>query len=491
MGKLILARHHESEWNKLGKWTGKRDRHLTDYGFEKSNDMGLLIQDVKVDQAFASMQVRSIETLSCMLNVCNRFEVPTEHSAALNERDYGDYTGKNKLEMEKLLGETEYKKLRRGWNYPIPHGESLKMVYERTIPYFLEKVLPCVKAGKNVLVVAHGNSLRSIIKYIEQVSDEGIADVEMPFGAIVVYDLDAEGHMIHKEIRKTESPQSVSEVLDGGVMQHSRAQIVATLGPSSAKPEVLRAMIERQLDVVRLNFSWGNLTERAEQIALVRKLASEAGRDIPIIVDLPGPRVQERGSHGYDSSAAAVSAVTDQDREFIKFAAEQNVAYVAVSFVGSAKDIAECRAAIVACGGTQKIIAKIERAAAAEDEHLAEIIAAADAVMVARGDLGNEIPLEQIPLVQEKIIRAAKTAGKPVITATQMLLSMVHSPEPTRAEVTDVNNAILEGSDAVMLSEETTIGEYPVEAITMMEKIVFEAEREAVQKGDQEAINFL
>jgi 2,3-bisphosphoglycerate-dependent phosphoglycerate mutase len=204
-GKLILARHHESEWNKLGKWTGKRDRHLDDYGFKKSEDMGLLIKDLKIDQAFASMLVRSIETLSCMLNICERYEVPTEHSAALNERDYGDYTGKEKWEMEKLLGEEEFNKLRRGWDYPIPNGESLKTVYARTVPYFLEHILPRVREGKNVLVVAHGNSLRTIIKYIESISDEGIADIEMPFGSILIYGLDPEGHMMDKEIRQTES----------------------------------------------------------------------------------------------------------------------------------------------------------------------------------------------------------------------------------------------------------------------------------------------
>ncbi len=204
-GKLILARHHESEWNKLGKWTGQRDRHLDQYGFKKSEDMGLLIKDIRIDCAFASMLVRSIETLSCMLNVCERYEVPTEHSAALNERDYGDYTGKQKHEMHELLGEEEYAKLHRSWDYPIPNGETLKMVYERTVPYFLEKILPKVMDGKNTLVVAHGNSLRTIIKYIEQVSDEDIDHVEMPFGSIIIYDIDSLGHMTGKEVRQTKS----------------------------------------------------------------------------------------------------------------------------------------------------------------------------------------------------------------------------------------------------------------------------------------------
>ncbi|MEZ6209221.1 MAG: 2,3-bisphosphoglycerate-dependent phosphoglycerate mutase [Candidatus Paceibacterota bacterium] len=204
-GKLILSRHHESDWNKQGLWTGKRDRHLTEYGFQKAGDMGLLIKDLKIDQAFASMQVRSIETLSCMLNVCERFEVPTEHSSALNERDYGDYTGKNKWDMQELIGEENWNKVRRDWDYPIPNGETLKMVYDRAVPYFLGNILPKVKEGKNVLVVAHGNSLRALVKYIENISDEDIANVEIPFGGIIIYDVDDNGHIINKEVRQTES----------------------------------------------------------------------------------------------------------------------------------------------------------------------------------------------------------------------------------------------------------------------------------------------
>ena len=204
-GKLILARHHESEWNKLGLWTGNHDSHLTEYGFKKSEDMGLEIKDIKIDQAFASMEVRSIETLSCMLNACKWEEVPTEHSAALNERDYGIYTGKNKWEMEKLLGVEVFDKLRRSWDYPVPDGESLRMVYERAVPFFQGEILPLVNEGKNVLVVAHGNSLRAIVKYIENISEAGIESVEFPFGGIFIYDLDQEGHMINKETRQVES----------------------------------------------------------------------------------------------------------------------------------------------------------------------------------------------------------------------------------------------------------------------------------------------
>ena len=205
MAKLIIARHHESEWNKLGQWTGIHDSHLTEYGFKKSAEMGLLIKDIPIDAAFASMEVRAIETLACMLEALNLLHVPTVHSAAINERDYGDYTGKNKWDMEKLLGAEKFKEVRRGWDCPIPHGESLKMVYDRAVPYFLKEIVPRLKKGENILIVAHGNSLRCIIKYIENVSDDGIADVEMPFGAILIYDLDSDGHLVHKEVRQLKS----------------------------------------------------------------------------------------------------------------------------------------------------------------------------------------------------------------------------------------------------------------------------------------------
>jgi 2,3-bisphosphoglycerate-dependent phosphoglycerate mutase len=205
MAKLILARHHESEWNKIGLWTGMRDRHLTPYGFEKAEEMGGAIKDIQIDRAFASMLVRSIETLSSMLNVIGEYNVPVEYAAALNERNYGDYTGKDKWEMLELIGEERWDNIRRAWNCPVPNGETLKMVYERTIPYFLEKILPAVNKGEVVLVVAHGNSCRALMKYIENISDEGIKNVEMPFGAIYIYDLDNDGHVLKKEVRQVQS----------------------------------------------------------------------------------------------------------------------------------------------------------------------------------------------------------------------------------------------------------------------------------------------
>lgn len=205
MAKLIIARHHESDWNKQGLWTGKRDRHLTEYGFQKSAEMGLLIKDQKIDRAFASMQVRSIETLSCMLDALGLLNVPTVHSSNLNERDYGDYTGKNKWDMQKLIGHEQWEKVRREWDCPVPNGETLKMVYARVIPFYEESILPLLKKGENVLVVSHGNAIRALMKYLEHIPDEGVKDIEMLFGGILIYDMDGEGKVISKEVRQVES----------------------------------------------------------------------------------------------------------------------------------------------------------------------------------------------------------------------------------------------------------------------------------------------
>lgn len=201
-GKLIIARHQESDWNKEGLWTGQRNRHLTENGFQRANEMGMLIEDIYIDLAFASMMVRTIETLSCMLEATQQFHVPTHFTSTLNERDYGDYTSKNKWEMLDLVGEDAWEDIRRGWNVPIPHGETLKMVYERAIPFFESNILPPVKRGKQVLVVGHGNTLRAVTKYIERISDEAIRDYEVEFGTVTIYSIDPHGHMITKEVRR-------------------------------------------------------------------------------------------------------------------------------------------------------------------------------------------------------------------------------------------------------------------------------------------------
>ena len=204
-GTLIVARHHESEWNKLGEWTGSRDVHLTPYGLAKSGEMGRLIKGIHIDQAFASAQVRSLETLQAMLQAMGETGVPIIRSAAINERDYGEYTGKNKWEMKKILGDELYEHVHRDWDCPIPGGETLKTVYARVEPFYIDHIFPLVEAGETVLMVSHGNAIRALMKYIENISDEGVSHLEMLFGAVVIYKLDQTGHMLEKEVRRVES----------------------------------------------------------------------------------------------------------------------------------------------------------------------------------------------------------------------------------------------------------------------------------------------
>lgn len=258
-------------------------------------------------------------------------------------------------------------------------------------------------------------------------------------------------------------------------MKHSRAQIVATIGPASGSVEKLQEMISGGLDVARLNFSWGTYAEHHVYIANIRRAAQHLNRSIPIIQDLSGPRSQHESGHGFDADAIVVAGVlTKKDLRDLEFGLHEHVEYVALSFVGKADDISELRSRLPAGENAPKIIAKIERKEALD--HLDAIIAVSDAIMIARGDLGQDIPIEKVPFVERTIIARVHAAGKPVITATQMMLSMMDHAEPTRAEVTDVAYAIMLGSDAVMLSEETARGTYPVEAVTIMEKILREAE---------------
>ncbi len=167
--------------------------------------------------------------------------------------------------------------------------------------------------------------------------------------------------------------------------------------------------------------------------------------------------------------------ISERDRAGIALAVEEKVEYLGASYVGSAKDVEAVRSVVRELGDEIPIVAKLERPAAVE--HLEEIVAAADAVMVARGDLGVEIPLYEVPVLQKRMIAAGRRLGKPVIVATQMLESMMSHPRPTRAETSDVANAVLDGTDAVMLSGETAVGNYPVETVETMARIVVEAER--------------
>jgi len=209
--------------------------------------------------------------------------------------------------------------------------------------------------------------------------------------------------------------------------------------------------------------------------ALQVRVVGTDGTDVRGRVTVGGKLVQGRGVvvPGIPNSLPFVS---DALRMLVRFAVERRPDYVALSFLSTSQDVTDVRRIMAEYGGTIPIIAKIEKREALKS--LDAILNASDAVMVARGDLGVEIPLERVPLVQKEIIRKCNRAGKPVITATEMLQSMVTSVRPIRAETSDVANAIFYGTDAVMLSAETAIGQYPVEAVRMMDRIAAATERE-------------
>ena len=337
-------------------------------------------------------------------------------------------------------------------------------------------------------------------------------------------------------------------------MPNRRTKIVATVGPASDPPEVLRALFEMGADVARVGLAHGPVEASVDRIHRIRKAAADVGRPIGVLVDLPGPKVRaaafpedgvtlvpgtvlrlteavegdrstadciaiaqagavdalvsgdrvalgdggvsllvvDREPDGVHAVVAGGGVVrgrpgvslpedrvdlrspTDHDLEMLEVVLDVGVDAVAVSFVQTAEDIAAVRLAVGPDG--PMIVAKIETGPAVR--HLDDILHVADGVMVARGDLGVRLPLEDVPHIQKKIIRTGVSHGKPVITATQMLESMISAPTPTRAEVTDVANAVFDGTSAVMLSAETAIGHDPVAAVSAMARITRRAERE-------------
>jgi 2,3-bisphosphoglycerate-dependent phosphoglycerate mutase len=203
-GILVLVRHGESEWNAKNVWTGWTDIGLSEKGKEEARLAAGKLMDIHFDCAFTSRLVRASDTLQIILETLKISDLSVTIDAALNERNYGVFTGKNKLEIKAQLGEEEYSKLRRGWDYPIQDGESLKQVASRVIPYYEHVIVPLLKIGKHVLVVAHGNSLRALIKNLDHVSDEDISKVELATGEIICYRVDSEGRIISKEKRYQE-----------------------------------------------------------------------------------------------------------------------------------------------------------------------------------------------------------------------------------------------------------------------------------------------
>ena len=205
----------------------------------------------------------------------------------------------------------------------------------------------------------------------------------------------------------------------------------------------------------------------------LRLRVKHSGTDFAECDILVGGKLSDRKGVNVPDVVLPLSPLTAKDREDLRFGLDLGVDWVAMSFVQRPEDVAELRKLI---GGRAKVLAKLEKPAAIE--RLEEIIDLSDAVMVARGDLGVEMPPEDVPAIQKRIVAAGRKSGKPVVVATQMLESMVHSPAPTRAEASDVATAIYDGADAVMLSAETASGQYPVEAVAMMNRIIERVERD-------------
>lgn len=328
-----------------------------------------------------------------------------------------------------------------------------------------------------------------------------------------------------------------------------KVKILATLGPSSSDPDVIRALHDAGVDVFRLNFSHGTHEDHQRNVQTIRALERELHRPIGILIDLQGPKLRIGALEGGEIELEAggafrldldetpgdagraplphpeifaaltegselllddgklrlqvkdcgkdfaetevitggplkdrkgvnvpgvllpISPLTEKDRKDLRFGLDLGADWIGLSFVQRPEDVAEARRLIA---GRAAVMVKVEKPAAIT--HLDELIEVSDAIMVARGDMGVEMPPEDVPSLQKRIIRGCRLAGKPVVVATQMLDSMVHAPAPTRAEASDVATAVYDGADAVMLSAETASGDYPVETVTMMNRIAIRTE---------------
>ncbi len=345
-----------------------------------------------------------------------------------------------------------------------------------------------------------------------------------------------------------------------------KTKIVATIGPASDSPDILKKMIEAGMNVARLNMSFGVDEVQQNRLDTIRRVARDMGCSIAIMADTKGIEIRtgkltndtttlsaddkfilysyaregnqdgvsvnyanlhnevnpgtsillndgaieleveeiiqtyggevhcrvihggllrENKSVNLPDTQLQMSAVSPENQEEIRqelsFAAENNVEYIAASFVQDAEDVIKMRAILADKGVDIPIIAKIENRAGIDN--LKAIVAVADGTMVARGDLGVELPLADVPAMQKRIIQSTVTSGKPVITATEMLASMEMNPKPTRAEASDVANAILDGSSAIMLSGETAMGKYPAESVKMMASLAVRAEASLKEFG--------
>lgn len=334
-----------------------------------------------------------------------------------------------------------------------------------------------------------------------------------------------------------------------------RTKIVATIGPASHSPEVLRQMLLAGMNVARLNFSHGSYEDHGRMVKLLRSLSEELDLPLTILQDLQGPKIRvgelpaegikltegasltllplsdcqgQENTVGIDYPYVAEEAepgtqvllddgllelkveevkgkqvicqvveggilkshkgvnfptlnlrlpsMTEKDKKDLEFGISQDVDIVSLSFVRKPEDIQALKAFLAERDAKIPVLAKIEKPQAVE--HLEAIVDECNAIMVARGDLGVEMRPEKVPLIQKRIIRMCNQKGIPVITATQMLDSMIRNPRPTRAEASDVANAIIDGTDAVMLSGESAVGDFPIQAVKMLASIALDIEPE-------------
>jgi len=200
MAYLALVRHGQSTYNQQGLWTGWADPELTEEGKKEAAAAGEAVKQISFDFGYSSILKRAIETLHIIAQVKEQPDLSQTANAHLNERNYGDYTGKNKWEIQKEVGEEVFQKIRRSWDFPIPNGESLKQVYDREIPYFAEEILPKLKEGKNIIIASSGNALRALVKHLENIPDEKVAEIEIATGQILLYTINERGEMTHKQI---------------------------------------------------------------------------------------------------------------------------------------------------------------------------------------------------------------------------------------------------------------------------------------------------
>ncbi|GIV56588.1 MAG: 2,3-bisphosphoglycerate-dependent phosphoglycerate mutase [Candidatus Kapaibacterium sp.] len=198
MALLILLRHGESLWNKENRFTGWVDVDLSKRGEEEARRAGEALRTIPIDIVFTSALRRAIHTAELALEAAGKPSIPIIKNAALNERHYGDLQGLNKDEVARQYGEQQFKLWRRSYDVPPPNGESLKMTQERVLPYYEKEILPLLQQGKNVLVVAHGNSLRALVMALEQLTPEQIVETNIPTGVPFAYVVDADGTVREK-----------------------------------------------------------------------------------------------------------------------------------------------------------------------------------------------------------------------------------------------------------------------------------------------------